>query len=529
MTFTASLPEIVEKNHNGLLGKHSSWERVSLSEVARILNGCAFASNRFNKVKGMPLLRIRDVLKDSTDTLYDGDYDPLYVVNPDELVIGMDGDFNSSLWKGPPALLNQRVCKVTPQTKYYNLKFLSYALPGYLSAINEATSSITVKHLSSFTVSEILLPLPPIQEQHRIVEEIEKQFSRLDAGVAALKRTLAKLKRYRATVLQSACEGRLVPTEAELARAEGQDYEPADALLHRILTERRAKWEADQLAKMEAQGKPPKDEKWKTKYVEPNAPVTSNLPLMPEGWSWTNLETVIVSGPQNGLYLPQSAYGGGTPILRIDDYQIGWSRGSDELRRVKAQLEEVEDFSLTENDIVVNRVNSLTHLGKALLITAKNLPALFESNMMRLRLAENVCSRYIEIYLHSDQGRLRLISDAKWAVNQASINQKDVARTPVPLPPISEQQRIVAEVERRLSIVEGMEAAVTANLKRAERLRQAILKRAFAGQLVPQDPNDEPASVLLERIRAERDATSPNGAKRTTRRKKDDPQMELAL
>ena len=90
--------------------------------------------------------------------------------------------------------------------------------------------------------NSIPFPLPPLPEQHRIVAEIEKQFSRLDASVAALKRAQANLKRYRASVLKAACEGKLVPTEAELARDEGRDYEPADRLLERILMERRARW-----------------------------------------------------------------------------------------------------------------------------------------------------------------------------------------------------------------------------------------------------------------------------------------------
>ncbi len=134
-----------------------------------------------------------------------------------------------------------------------------YSLPAYLRAINGATSSVTVKHLSSRTVQEIPLPLPPRSEQDRIVAEIEKQFTRLDAAVAALKRVQANLKRYRAAVLKAACEGRLVPTEAELARKEGRTYETGEQLLARILKERRAKWEADQLAKMHASGKPPSE------------------------------------------------------------------------------------------------------------------------------------------------------------------------------------------------------------------------------------------------------------------------------
>ena len=94
--------------------------------------------------------------------------------------------------------------------------------------------------------SDYSIPLPPLPEQHRIVAEIEKQFTRLDASVAALKRAQANLRRYRASVLKAACEGKLVPTEADLARVEGRDYEPASQLLDRILTERRAHWESQE-------------------------------------------------------------------------------------------------------------------------------------------------------------------------------------------------------------------------------------------------------------------------------------------
>ena len=126
--------------------------------------------------------------------------------------------------------------------------------------------------------------------------------------------------------------------------------------------------------------------------------------------------------------------------------------------------------------------------------------------MMRMATSSGISVLYIAYYLRSFVGRTRLTSNAKWAVNQASINQTDVCGTPIPLPPLDEQRRIVAEVERRLSVVQQAEATVEASLARAERLRQSILKQAFSGKLVPQDPGDELASVLLERIRAEREA-----------------------
>src|SRR5690606_21179918 len=144
----------------------------------------------------------------------------------------------------------------------------------------------TQQNISQTVIKSFPFVLAPVPEQRRIVAEIEKQFTRLDAAVAALERARANLKRYRASVLAAACEGRLVPTEAELARQEGRDYEPASALLDRILAERRARWEADELAKMHARGKPPKNDAWKSKYKEPAAPDTNGLPELPEGWEW---------------------------------------------------------------------------------------------------------------------------------------------------------------------------------------------------------------------------------------------------
>jgi type I restriction enzyme S subunit len=135
---------------------------------------------------------------------------------------------------------------------------------------------------------------------------------------------------------------------------------------------------------------------------------------------------------------------------------------------------------------LINRVNSLTHLGKVLLVRDHSEMPVFESNMMRFRLSDGVAPQYAELYLQSSEGRARLIKGAKWAVNQASINQRDVRECPFPLPPLAEQHRIVAEADRRLSLIRVAEAQVTANLARAQRLRQSILQSAFS---VPQVPS----------------------------------------
>ena len=400
-------------------------------------------------------------------------------------------------------------------------KFYYYqmASPEVKSEIRYSASTTTnISNISSGKLSAVTLEVPPLPEQHRIVAEIEKQFTRLDASVAALKRARANLKRYRASVLKAAGEGRLVPTEADLARVGDRDYEPAFSLLERILAERRTHWESQ--------------EKRRGKYKETSAPETSVLSDLPEGWVWATVEQIIIGTPQNGLYKPKSEYGDGVPILRIDDFQDFYLRDRDSLQRLKITPEEIGTYGLQQDQLVVNRVNSPSHLGKCLVVPDGLLPAVYESNMMRMTTSSLIDSLFVAYCLRSPIGRSHLTSNAKWAVNQASINQTDVCSTPIPLPPLVEQRRIVAEVERRLSVIQQTEAAVEASLKRAGRLRQSILKQAFSGQLVPQDPNDEPASVLLEHIRAEREAAqaaSKGSHSPRRRRAKQSPEKQLVL
>jgi type I restriction enzyme S subunit len=170
---------------------------------------------------------------------------------------------------------------------------------------------------------------------------------------------------------------------------------------------------------------------------------------------------------------------------------------------VASSADEIAQYAVHDSDILINRVNSPEYLGKCALLSGLTEPTVFESNMMKLLLTGVVSEAYVTMYLASNDGRMRLCTNAKHAVNQASINQKDVANSPVPLPSLLEQQHIVALLEQKLSESDAVSNDIEINLKRADALRQSILKRAFSGKLLAQDTNDEPAAVLLERIKAE--------------------------
>jgi type I restriction enzyme, S subunit len=228
---------------------------------------------------------------------------------------------------------------------------------------------------------------------------------------------------------------------------------------------------------------------------------------LPPSWRWAELGDFIVEGPQNGLYLPTSDYGRGTPILRIADFQDGWIQSRDALHLVAASPHEVASFALRVGDIIINRVNSMTHLGKSAVVTPNLAGAIFESNMMRLRVSDELSSEYSVLYLQSGRGRSLLLANAKQAVNQASINQNDVRRTRIAVPPIHEQRAIVSIYHDFSVALDHIGVAVKAAGARARNLRSSILASAFSGKLVTQDPNDEPAAILVERIAADRIAS----------------------
>ena len=205
-----------------------------------------------------------------------------------------------------------RVRAPEPLVPFLHLHFYKDALTG---AFAKAARGVGIHHLGARTLSDWQIHLPPADEQRRIVETARSYFSRLDAVTATLERVPRNLKRYRASILKAAVKGQLVPTEAELARAGGRNYEPAPVLLKRVLAERRRRWEERELARMAAAGKMPNNDGWKAKYQEPNAPNTAALPPLPVGWCWATVDQLSQLLRNGCSQKPSST--GDVPILRI--------------------------------------------------------------------------------------------------------------------------------------------------------------------------------------------------------------------
>jgi type I restriction enzyme S subunit len=394
---------------------------------------------------------------------------------------------------GTEVSTNQGFASFVCQEGVYNL-YLAYWLWGSADAFIREATGTTFKEISKSKLRLFRFPLPPLAEQRRIVAEIETQFTRLETGVTALKRAQANLRRYKAAVLKAACEGRLVPTEAELARRGGVTpplpYEPADALLQRILAERRAKWQA------ENPGKP---------YHAPAPPDTSKLPTvqdLPECWTWATAEQLSdeTRSITYGVIKLGNIAKDGVPTLRSSDVRH-LRLDLANVKRISPEIADKYKRTFLQGGEVVVTVRGT--LGGVVVVPEECKGYNISREVAMIALAELSIGPIIALFIGSRPIQNWLLQRTR-GIAYTGINIGTLKQTPIPLPPLAEQHRIVAEVERRLSVVGELEKQVEAALRRAERLRQAILKRAFEGRLVPQDPTDEPASVLLARIQAER-------------------------
>lgn len=308
-------------------------------------------------------------------------------------------------------------------------------------------------------ISSFILPPFSLSTQRSIVATIDQHFSRLEAGVTALRRVQANLKRYRAAVLKAACEGRLVPSEAELARTEGRTYETGEQLLARILADRCKNWHG------------------RGKFKEPSVPDTTNLLPLPEGWAWATVEQLNLAGRPcaYGVLQPGDDIEGGVPFVRVGDISDGKVDQSNLKRITPSIAAKYPRTKLQGGELVITLVGAI---GRAAIIPA----SLEGGNVARavgvVPLALELDRHWVEIWFRNPQ-KVTEMTARSHEVARKTLNLEDVRAASVALPPVAEQIRIVAEVERRLSVIEELEASVAANLQRASRLRQSILQRAF--------------------------------------------------
>jgi len=330
-----------------------------------------------------------------------------------------------------------------------NKKFISNIFKGdsYRKHISEVSKGTNINNLKRENILDFEISLPPLPEQQRIVAKIEELFSSLDKGIESLKTAQQQLKVYRQAVLKWAFEGKLTNKNVK----EGE---------------------------------------------------------LPEGWKWLKLDDVVdefVRGPFGGSLKKECFVPKGYKVYEQKNaiYQ------STELGKYfinENKFKELIRFKVKPYDFIVSCSGTI---GKLFMIPEKAPKGIINQALLIIRINRDLLLEKFFMHLFTSSFFQRLIiKDAKGTAMLNLAGVKDMKLVPVLLPPIREQQAIVAEIESRLSVCDKIEESIEQSLKQAEALRQSILKKAFEGKLFSQDPNDEPASKLLERIKVEREKTA---------------------
>ncbi len=413
-----------------------------------------------------------------------------------------------------PLATNQGFKSLIPAPGIFN-EYIYYYLMASQEYARERASGTTFLELSGKAFGRLPIPLAPIATQHRIVTKIEELFSELDKGIESLKTAQAQLKVYRQAVLKHAFEGKLTAQWRE----EHPEAKPASELLQRILVERRRGWEESQLRKFAEKGKAP-SKNWKAMYKRPVTADTTDLPLLPDSWCWSSIDQLIREPLRNGHSAVASQTDAGIPTFSISAVTAG-DFSEKNIKMTSADPLKVQNLWVESDDIFVQRSNTPELVGTARRYRGENGRAIFPDLLIRIRVTSSVLSAFVELALQSVRCHAYFRHKSQGISGSMPKIDQDVVRlAAIPLPPLPEQEAIIETVEGQLIVIDHIEAEIDNQLLKADSLRQSILREAFSGQLVPQDPHDEPASVLLDRIRAEREkAVKNNHSKKTKRRK----------
>lgn len=497
----------------------NGWAHASLEAVCQILDSKRIPLNNSE--------RSRRIAGKSADDLYPyygatgqvGVIDD-FIFDGEHVLLGEDGAPFNDPFKVKSYLVDGRFW-VNNHAHILKSAISNRYLCHYLNQIDYSgyVTGTTRLKLTQTALKRIPVLVAPKAEQYRIVARIEELFSELDKGIESLKAARAKLDIYRQAVLKHAFEGKLTASWRE----ENKDkLETPEQLLDRIKQEREARYERqleewkdaiEEWEESDKSGKRPARPKKLTKVADLLHDVTAKLPSLPESWAWEKLGW-MTCGVEYGT-AAKSTKTGRIPVLRMGNIQ---NTKFDWVDLVYTSDEnEIAEYMLHDGDVLFNRTNSPELVGKTAIYKGER-PAVFAGYLIRLnQIPTIVDGQYLNLFLNSHIARQYGNNVKTDGVNQSNINGTKLSNYPFPYCSIEEQREIAGILDKTFSLLDETEADIVQELQKADTLRQSILKKAFSGELVPQDPDDEPASSLLERIKKEKTARSQNN-KQTKRR-----------
>lgn len=423
------------------------WKVSSLDDSCEILLGQSPPSSTYNTLKiGLPFFQGKTEFGSVSPTPAKWCSKPIKISLPKDILISVRAPV------GPTNICIEKCCigrglAAIRAKEELNYKFLFYYLRYIENSWSEKATGTTFKAISGNTIRKQLIPLPALDEQIRIVEYIEKLFTQLDAGMVGLKRVQAALKRYRASVLKAACEGRLASQDQITVALE---KEPGNQ-----------------------------------QQINDFNKLSITEKEIPKGWRWTTLSQIaeIIGGITKGRNF-REAKTVFLPYLRVANVQRGYLN-LNEMKEIELKQDELEKYRLIEEDIVFTEGGDWDKLGRAA-IWDNHIPVCVHQNhIFRARITtEEVLPKWIMYYTNSVYGQDYFKSAAKQTTNLASINLSQLKSFPILIPPFDEQEKIITNIENNLIIADKVEQSIIEAINQGNHLKMSILTKAFEGRIL---------------------------------------------
>lgn len=498
----------------------NGWVPVTIAAISESIQ-YGHTASAVERETGPRFLRITDIQDGQVDWStvpscnLTKDELPKYQLKPGDLVFARTGATTGKSFlirHCPDAVFASYLIRVRVSSEM-DERFLAlfFQSPDYWRQIEGGKRGVGQPNVNGTILGQVQFSLPPLAEQRRIVGKVEELFSELDEGVANLKQARAQLAVYRQALLKHAFEGHLT---ADWRTKYAPELESADELLNRIRAEREERYQQQlkewKLAK--TKGHECSKPRELTPWAELSASELADLPPLPAGWTWipfSNLCQVI----RNGISAKPTG-DTGDKILRISAVRP-MKIDLDDFRYIQGADDEYEDYALEVGDLLFTRYNGSRKFVGVCGHFRGTERRLFPDKLIQGRLGvEAVLPEFVEAAFSCGASRKFVESRIRTTAGQAGVSGGDIKAVPIPVCSLAEQKEIVRFLEESLPDIFALEADIDLNLQKAEALRQSILKKAFAGELVPQDPADEPAAALLARLRAEREAATAQSAKK---------------